>query len=105
MNNKPTSTTVIEPTEIAVTQTIIRAQNGDVIVADETGLRMRLSDRVIEDIAMRLGKSGHGFGAMQQRDSDWGKHQNCLQIWLLKVFLTGLTRCCSLVRLWAGLEP
>ncbi|MDB2501529.1 hypothetical protein N9X03_03475 [Planktomarina temperata] len=68
MNNKPTSTTVLEPTEIAVTQTIIRAQNGDVIVADETGLRMRLSDRVIEDIAMRLGKSGHGFGAMQQRD-------------------------------------
>ena len=47
MNNKPTSTTVIEPTEIAVTQTIIRAENGDVIVADETGLRMRLSDRVI----------------------------------------------------------
>jgi hypothetical protein len=37
-------------------------------VADETGLRMRLSDRVIEDIAMRLGKSGHGFGAMPQRD-------------------------------------
>ena len=68
MNNKPTSTTAIEPTEIAVTQTIIRAQNGDVIVADETGLRMRLSDRVIEDIAMRLGKSGHGFGAMPQRD-------------------------------------
>ena len=68
MNNKPTSTTVLEPTEIAVTQTIIRAQNGDVIVADETGLRMRLSDRVIEDIAMRLGKSGHGFGAMPQRD-------------------------------------
>ncbi|MDA9012053.1 hypothetical protein N9I69_01705 [Planktomarina temperata] len=68
MNNKPTSTTVLEPTEIAVTQTIIRAQNGDVIVADETGLRMRLSDRVIEDIAMRLGKSGHGFGTMQRRD-------------------------------------
>ncbi|MBT4232780.1 MAG: hypothetical protein HOD69_01455 [Marinovum sp.] len=68
MINKPTSTTVLEPTEIAVTQTIIRAENGDVIVADETGLRMRLSDRVIEDIAMRLGKSGHGFGTMPQRD-------------------------------------
>ena len=68
MNNKPTSTTVLEPTEIALTQTIIRAENGDVIVAVETGLRMRLSDRVIEDIAMRLGKSGHGFGTMPQRD-------------------------------------
>ena len=68
MNNKPTSTTVLEPTEIAVTQTIIRAENGDVIVAVETGLRMRLSDRVIEDIAMRPGKSGHGFGTMPQRD-------------------------------------
>ena len=68
MNNKPTSTTVLEPTEIAVTQTIIRAENGDVIVADETGLRMRLSERVIEDITMRLGKSGHGFGTMPQRD-------------------------------------
>jgi hypothetical protein len=27
-----------------VTQTIIRADNGDVIVAGEAGLRMRLSD-------------------------------------------------------------
>ena len=64
MNNKPTSNTVLEPTEIAATQTIIRADNGDVIVADESGLRMRLSDRVIEDIAMRLGKLGHSVGDM-----------------------------------------
>ena len=42
MNNKPTLTTSLEPTEIVVTQTIIRAYNGDVIVADEAGLRMRL---------------------------------------------------------------
>jgi hypothetical protein len=34
MNNKPTSNTGLEPTEIAATQTIIRADNGDVIVAD-----------------------------------------------------------------------
>ena len=31
---KPTSNTGLEPTEIAATQTIIRADNGDVIVAD-----------------------------------------------------------------------
>ena len=68
MNNKPTSTTVLDPTEIAVPQTIIRAENGDVIVADETGLRMRLSDRVIEDIAMRLGKFGQSHGDMLRRD-------------------------------------
>ena len=43
MTNKPTSTTALEPTEIAATQTIIRADNGDVIVADETGLRMFLT--------------------------------------------------------------
>ena len=62
MNNKPTSNTVLEPTKIAATQTIIRADNGEVIVADESGLRMRLSDRVIEDIAMRLGKLGDSSG-------------------------------------------
>jgi hypothetical protein len=66
MNNKPTLTTALEPTEIVVTQTIIRADNGDVIVADEAGLRMRLSDRVIEDIATRTGKLGHSFGDMHR---------------------------------------
>jgi hypothetical protein len=33
---------------------IIRAENGDVIRYDETGLVLRLSDRVIQDIAARL---------------------------------------------------
>ena len=33
---------------------IIRAENGDVIRYDETGLILRLSDRVIADIAARL---------------------------------------------------
>jgi len=74
MTKKPTSTTALEPTEIAATQTIIRADNGDVIVADETGLRMRLSDRVIEDIATRLGKLGHSFGQMHRH----GDPQNSL---------------------------
>ena len=74
MTKKPTSTTALEPTEIAATQTIIRADNGDVIVADETGLRMRLSDRVIEDIATRLGKLGHSFGHMHRH----GDPQNSL---------------------------
>ena len=74
MTNKPTSTTALEPTEIAATQTIIRADNGDVIVADETGLRMRLSDRVIEDISTRLGKLGHSFGHMHR----YGDPQNSL---------------------------
>ena len=74
MTNKPTSTTALEPTEIAATQTIIRADNGDVIVADETGLRMRLSDRVIEDISTRLGKLGHSFGPMHRH----GDPQNFL---------------------------
>jgi hypothetical protein len=34
---------------------VVRAPNGDVIRYDPTGLVMRLSDRVIEDIALRLG--------------------------------------------------
>ncbi len=34
--------------------TIIRAENGDVIGYDETGLTLRLSDKVIADIAARL---------------------------------------------------
>ena len=33
---------------------IIRAENGDVIGYDETGLVLRLSDKVIADIAARL---------------------------------------------------
>ena len=62
MTKKPTSTTALEPTEIAATQTFIRADNDNLIVADESGLWIRLSDRVIEDIATRLGKLGHSFG-------------------------------------------
>ncbi len=34
---------------------VVRAKNGDVIRYDPTGLVMRLSDRVIEDIALRMG--------------------------------------------------
>jgi hypothetical protein len=37
---------------------VVRAQNGDVIRYDPTGLVMRLSDRVIADIALRLGQRG-----------------------------------------------
>jgi hypothetical protein len=36
---------------------IVKAANGDVISYDQTGLTMRLSDRVIDDIALRLGTS------------------------------------------------
>ena len=55
---------MLETTEIAAIQTFIRADNEDLIVADESGLRIRLSDRVIEDIATRLGKLGNSFGDM-----------------------------------------
>ncbi len=34
---------------------LVRARNGDVIRFDDTGLVLRLSDRVIADIALRLG--------------------------------------------------
>ena len=40
--------------ESGPTSTVLRAENGDVIRADETGLLMRLSDRVLDDIADRL---------------------------------------------------
>ena len=36
-------------------QTLISAENGPVIEADSTGLVLRLSDRVIRDIARRIG--------------------------------------------------
>lgn len=39
---------------IPATGTIIRAENGDVIGYDATGLVLRLADRVVEDIAARL---------------------------------------------------
>ncbi|MGB0966698.1 MAG: hypothetical protein ACPGUX_00815 [Halocynthiibacter sp.] len=40
------------------TDILIRAENGDVIRYDETGLVLRLSDRVLEDIAQRLQERG-----------------------------------------------
>lgn len=39
---------------IPSTGTILKAENGDVIAYDQTGLLLRLSDRVIADIAARL---------------------------------------------------
>ena len=42
---------------------LVRARNGDVIRYDSTGLVLRLSDRVIADIAMRLGTPGGGAAA------------------------------------------
>ena len=39
---------------IPATGTILRAENGDVIGYDATGLVLRLADRVVEDIAARL---------------------------------------------------
>ena len=42
------------PDSIPTQGVIIRAENGDVIRYDETGLILRLSDKVIADIAARL---------------------------------------------------
>ena len=47
-----------EGPQIAGHGVIVRAQNGDVIRYDPSGLVMRLSDRVIADIALRLGQGG-----------------------------------------------
>lgn len=44
-----------DDTPVAGHGVVVRAQNGDVIRYDPTGLVMRLSDRVIADIALRLG--------------------------------------------------
>jgi hypothetical protein len=44
----------VNDTPIPAEGVIIRAENGDVIRFDETGLVLRLSDRVIADIAARL---------------------------------------------------
>lgn len=45
-------------TDTPLRGTILRAKNGDVIRYDETGLILRLSDRVIADIARRIGTAG-----------------------------------------------
>jgi hypothetical protein len=42
--------------------TLLRARNGDVMRYDETGIVMRLSDRVIADIAARLPQAAGGGG-------------------------------------------
>ncbi|MEO1000590.1 MAG: hypothetical protein AAFW69_08330 [Pseudomonadota bacterium] len=45
---------------------LVRARNGDVVAFDETGLRMRLSDEVIRDIAARLPDAGFAGGAGEE---------------------------------------
>ncbi|MEX3014498.1 hypothetical protein [Gymnodinialimonas hymeniacidonis] len=45
---------------------VLRAKNGDVIRYDPSGLVMRLSDRVVEDLALRLPDRGHAPPAQAQ---------------------------------------
>lgn len=49
---------------------LVRARNGDVIRYDSTGLVLRLSDRVIADIAMRLGTPGGAAAAPEPEPID-----------------------------------
>ncbi len=50
------------PKDSAERGVILRAANGEVIGYDETGLILRLSDRVVTDLAERLNLSAHGPG-------------------------------------------
>lgn len=43
---------------------LLRAENGPILAADETGLVMRLSDRVVADLARRLGTGAPTTGAV-----------------------------------------
>ncbi|MDZ7905334.1 MAG: hypothetical protein U5N55_05865 [Cypionkella sp.] len=63
------------------TGVIIRADNGDVIGWDETGLTLHLSDRVIADIAARLdlpnasaAQAGADYVALDTDIDAWGAH-------------------------------
>jgi hypothetical protein len=49
---------------------VVRAPNGDVIRYDPSGLVMRLSDKVIEDIALRLGTAPRQGGGADPRTAD-----------------------------------
>ncbi len=67
--------------ETAKTGVIIRAENGDVIGWDETGLVLHLSDRVISDIAARLDlpmvspqAAAADFVALDDDIDGWGAH-------------------------------
>ncbi len=57
---------------------LIRAENGDVVTYDETGLTLRLSDRVVADLRRRLGVAAppEARAAEQLGDIDaWGLRQ------------------------------
>ena len=54
-----------DDTLIAGHGVVVRAKNGDVIRYDPTGLVMRLSDKVIADIALRLGGADDAAGAVR----------------------------------------
>lgn len=56
---------------------IVLAENGDVIRYDPTGLVIRLSDRVIDDIAMRLPEQG--VAASPSASTDWADADTYLE--------------------------
>ncbi len=55
MNDKTPPKTSLAKAQGEARGVILRAENGDVIRYDETGLILRLSDRVVADIAARIG--------------------------------------------------
>lgn len=75
MPRKPIVTPAPKPPKSDV---LIRADNGDVITFDETGLTLRLSDAVIADLKFRLGLEGQAAldAADHLGDVDaWALHQ------------------------------
>jgi len=78
-------------TPIAPEGTILRAENGDVIAYDRSGLLLRLSDRVIADIAARLrlapetpgGASGSAPGGAP-REAEVAELPDDLDAWAIR---------------------
>ncbi|MBN2906912.1 MAG: hypothetical protein JXJ18_09415 [Rhodobacteraceae bacterium] len=88
---KPTSELTSDPVTAPGHGVLVRAANGDVIRYDSTGLVMRLSDKVISDIAMRLNPAARAQPAamtapgVAPRRADPHEHLEGIDAWDLRV--------------------
>jgi hypothetical protein len=67
--------------QIAGHGVVVRAANGDVIRYDPSGLVMRLSDRVIADIALRIGQTAGAAPAPADAPADAGDLLDGIDAW------------------------
>ncbi|MFV0493381.1 MAG: hypothetical protein ACK5M4_16330 [Pseudorhodobacter sp.] len=83
-----------DPPPVPLHGVLVRAKNGDVIRYDSSGVVLRLADRVIEDIAMRLegrfsARAGAGVGPTSSEAGDLPQALEDIDAWNIRADGTG----------------